>query len=110
LLLQSALKASLGRFTGPRLLDRLARRIVGQGVNWLAPKNHDEQLLLASFEQQSQQKQGASILRNRFDTLAHRELILTALGRVMAGKPGQAPEWAKQALVDWQVFEQEEIQ
>lgn len=106
LLLQSTLKASLSRFKGNHLLHRLARRALGRGLDWLVGKNQAEQPW-SVFYRRPQLKQGASILRNRFDTLAHRELALTALARAMAGQLGQTPEWANQALSDWQVFEQE---
>ena len=49
-------------------------------------------------------RKSAAIFRNRFDTLAHRELILTALERIMNGKIGDSPEWALQLLHKWKVF------
>lgn len=46
----------------------------------------------------TQAQRGAAMLRNRFDTMTHRELYLDALSRVMDGKIGQAPEWARRFL------------
>lgn len=48
----------------------------------------------------SEAQRGAAILRNRFDTMTHRELYLAALARVMDGRMGQAPKWASRFLVE----------
>ena len=44
---------------------------------------------------------GAENLRNYFDTPAHRELILTWLGKVMWGTAGRKAEWAEALLDEW---------
>ncbi|TEU22154.1 MAG: CapA family protein [Anaerolineales bacterium] len=103
LLVQSVLKASLNRFDGDGFAHRLARRAIWQGINWLDQRIRSEQLLTKSGRR-TRMRRGASILRNRFDTLAHRELYLTALRRVMDGKLGPAPDWASKLLMDWKVF------
>lgn len=46
----------------------------------------------------------AAVLRNRFDTLAHRETALRALERVMHATAGTAPEWAYAWLEQHNVF------
>ncbi|GAB4524214.1 MAG: hypothetical protein Fur0018_07570 [Anaerolineales bacterium] len=43
----------------------------------------------------------AAILRNRFDTPAHRELWLRGLERLMDGTFGDSPPWALEALKQW---------
>jgi hypothetical protein len=103
LLVQSVLKALLHRFDGGRFAHRIARRIIWQGVNWLDRRTRSEQSP-ADLSRLAQMRRGASILRNRFDTLTHRELHLTALRRVMDGKLGHAPDWASKLLMDWEVF------
>jgi hypothetical protein len=103
LLVRSALKASLSRFDGDSFADWLARRAIWHSINWLARKIRSEKLVPESWRL-AQMRRGASILRNRFDTLAHRELYLTALQRVMDGKLGHAPDWATESLIDWEVF------
>ena len=45
----------------------------------------------------------AAVLRNRFDTPAHREVWLTALQRIMDGTFGSAPAWAREALATWRL-------
>ncbi len=46
-------------------------------------------------------QQGSAILRNRFDTEAHRQLFLTALDRMMHQKMGTTPQWAIDFLNRW---------
>lgn len=103
LLVQSVLKASLNRFDGDGLAHRLARRAIWQGINWLGRRVRSGQPP-AEPGRLTQMRRGASILRNRFDTLTHRELYLTALRRVMDDKLGHAPNWANKLLSDWKVF------
>ncbi len=45
----------------------------------------------------------AAILRNRFDTPAHRELWLRGLQRLMDGTFGNSPPWAVEALQVWRL-------
>ncbi|HEB64708.1 MAG TPA: hypothetical protein ENJ02_04105 [Chloroflexi bacterium] len=45
----------------------------------------------------------AAILRNRFDTPAHREVWLRALSRMMDGSFGDSPPWAVEALKVWRL-------
>jgi hypothetical protein len=49
--------------------------------------------------------QSASIFRNRFDTLAHRELYQTTLKRIATGKNRDSSAWARSLLITWQVFD-----
>jgi len=44
---------------------------------------------------------GAENLRNYFDTPAHRDLILTWLGKIMWGTAGQKADWAEALLDEW---------
>jgi hypothetical protein len=44
---------------------------------------------------------GAAILRNRFDTPAHRELYLTTLRRVLHNEVGNSPDWAVEFMARW---------
>ncbi len=46
----------------------------------------------------------AAVLRNRFDTLAHREIALRALERLMHATNGTAPAWAYDWLEQHTVF------
>jgi hypothetical protein len=103
LLVQSVLKASLNRFDGDGFAHRLARRVIWQGINWVGRRARSERPP-TEHGRLTQMRRGASILRNRFDTWAHRELYLTALRRVMDGKLGNAPGWASKLLSDWEPF------
>jgi poly-gamma-glutamate capsule biosynthesis protein CapA/YwtB (metallophosphatase superfamily) len=47
----------------------------------------------------------AAFLRNRFDTLAHRELYLTGLQRFLEGRTGDSATWAQDLLTRWRVLE-----
>lgn len=77
---QPGLKGKLWR-RGLRLLERFVPDKVNESLEW--------------------RPRGAAALRNRFDTLAHRELFLTALERVMHGEAGNSEQWAKNVLRDW---------
>lgn len=91
-------------------LSRAARLSMSQAT-WLSAKigrrflsmvekmlNRSENLRRLNGESA---KRGATILRNRFETLAHRELYLTILGRISRGELGQSPAWAKDMLEEW---------
>jgi poly-gamma-glutamate synthesis protein (capsule biosynthesis protein) len=56
---------------------------------------------VSSIPPAAERRNAAAILRNRFDTLAHRELYLLALKRVMTGEAGTTPDWAKALLDEW---------
>jgi hypothetical protein len=43
-------------------------------------------------------------LRNKFDTLAHRELYLTALSRAMTRDTADWPAWARELFEKWGVI------
>lgn len=47
------------------------------------------------------EKRHAAILRNRLDTLAHRELYLNALDRIASGKMGDTPIWTSKLVQMW---------
>jgi poly-gamma-glutamate synthesis protein (capsule biosynthesis protein) len=47
----------------------------------------------------------AAVLRNRFDTLAHRELYKTVLQRIMEGRVGDSDEWAQELLIAWRALD-----
>lgn len=77
----------------PTLVNRLVRRLLGLLRRWIdldPPKTNRAAL-----------QHGAAVLRNRFDTPAHRELYLTALGQVMSGKLDDATKTAMNALKSW---------
>jgi hypothetical protein len=57
-----------------------------------------------SHRENHDQVRGASILHNRYDTLAHRELYLTALQRQMNVQREPAPDWALDLIELWGVF------
>jgi hypothetical protein len=103
LMTASTLRATLGRYNENRFTHRLARRALWLGINWLDQRARSQQSL-AELGKSDRARRGAAILRNRFDTQAHRRLYLTALRRVMDGMVGQAPDWAYRLLNDWQVF------
>lgn len=103
LLAQSALKVASHRFDREGVAHQFARLGIWQAIRWLDRRIRSRQSP-ADPGRLIQMRRGASILRNRFDTLTHRELYLTALRRVMDGQLGYAPDWASKLLVDWQVF------
>lgn len=83
---------------------RLARRIARILSGWAA------RLAGGPFGQAQgrqggrDQAQGAAMLRNRFDTLAHRELYLTALRNGMNEERGSELDWAFDLIERWGVF------
>ncbi len=120
---RSLLKAGLYRYKGSGLVRWLAqRRHVRPSLEATAGRNQAGEQpsqrgapTRASLPRRSsswrlagesaaRMKHGAAALRNRFDTISHRELYLTALQRVMAGTQGTAPDWAYQFLEDQLVF------
>jgi hypothetical protein len=64
-------------------------------------KKNRENSLLHEIEYLSSKKHSAAVLRNRFDSQAHRELFLTMLSRLMTDEIGQSPEWAKKLIEQW---------
>jgi poly-gamma-glutamate synthesis protein (capsule biosynthesis protein) len=90
-LLQSVVKQAIDR--QPR---RLSLRILWRLYAWLERRAN-----AARPRPTSDFKRQAALLRNRFDTPAHRELYRHALRRVMEGQAGSAPEWANQMLSQW---------
>lgn len=81
---------SLGGWRG-----KFARRSLGLFESWLRRANASKQTLT------EREQHGAAILRNRFDTLAHSELHLTALGRVMSKTVGTADTKLVKLLQSW---------
>lgn len=81
---------SAGNSPGARLKQKLLWRLnafLKGGVNSIPPA--------------AERRNAAAVLRNRFDTPAHRELYLIALKRIMSGEAGTAPDWAKALLDEW---------
>lgn len=110
-LLRAVLKASLPRYAGNSLGQRLMRRLLGWGLNSLS-KTSPSRNNTAYAQTMNPQGAGpsptteasrhaAAVLRNRFDTPAHRELYLHALRRVMDRSAGSAPGWAYQQISQW---------
>jgi hypothetical protein len=79
-------------FRGP--LARLLRSFIWRMINQL--ERHASLKL---------EPKAAAIIRNRFDTPAHRELYLFALARLMRSEYGNAAAWAYDLLDQWQVLE-----
>ncbi|MBL8154325.1 MAG: CapA family protein [Anaerolineae bacterium] len=77
----------------PTLANRIVRRLLGLVGRWIDTNPPEPNL--------ATQRHGAAILRNRFDTAAHRELYLTALEQMMSGKPGDTPQAAANTLRSW---------
>lgn len=119
LLVRALLKPSLRRFKGRRFGEWLVRKYrstrsrasgarTNRGERDGSVRESRLRTSQPSFRRDgkvsnravSQLQRGAAILRNRFDTMTHRELYLAALSRVMEGKIGQAPEWARTFLVE----------
>ncbi|GEM_PF-406223 len=96
-LLQSMLKAALPNFTSNWFKHRLARALIWRSIHWLERRNQSTMQSRINAESQHV----ASILRNRFDTVTHRELYLLVLKRIMDGKIGQTEDWANQQLIEW---------
>jgi hypothetical protein len=44
-----------------------------------------------------------AVLRNRFDTLAHRELYLNIFKRIIDGAIGNSPSWAVELIEKWEL-------
>jgi poly-gamma-glutamate synthesis protein (capsule biosynthesis protein) len=44
-----------------------------------------------------------AVLRNQFDNSSHRELYIGAFDRLLEGKLGDSPAWARQLLSNWRV-------
>ncbi len=97
-MLQAVFKEAQLRLSGKRLDQRLLRKLLHFIIRRL------ERDLPMDFNQRFNAPQvgrGAAVLRNRFDTAAHRELYLLALERVMNHQIGSAPAWAYQQLEKW---------
>jgi len=75
---------------------KLARRSIRTLAGWAAR--------LADDQGDQHRARGASILRNRFDTPAHRELYLTALQRHMNRQQEPELDWALDLIERWEVF------
>ncbi len=88
-----AASGNMNTLTGLR--GRIARRSLRWFEGWLRRANASNKGLT------DQQRHGAAILRNRFETLAHRELHLTALGRVMSKTVGTADANLVKLLQSW---------
>jgi hypothetical protein len=76
---------------------KLARRSVRILAGWAAR--------FAEGQSDQRQVQGAAILRNRFDTPAHRELYLTALRKRMNPQREPEPDWALDLIERWEIFD-----
>jgi hypothetical protein len=70
------------------------------------PETDDYGMLMNAAD--DPRRHAAAVLRNRFDTPAHRSVFLRSLGRVMDGSTGTAPEWAYEAVTRWQALPQSE--
>ncbi len=81
---------------GTTLKGRLLRRLLRGAASLLGK----EAPSLALTPQKARQ---AAILRNRFDTPAHREVWLRGLRRLMDGSSGSSPPWAVEALERWRL-------
>ena len=92
-ILAAILKKAQARYSHQNRLDRWILKVLWRSIHWL--EKDDPPL---------SNPKAAAILRNRFDTLAHRELYLTALGRMMHSEIGSVPAWAYECLDHWQVF------
>jgi Bacterial capsule synthesis protein PGA_cap len=88
-----AAASNLTTLTGLR--GRLVRRTLAWFEKWLRRSTSAPGIVT------DRQKQGAAILRNRFDTLAHRELHLTALERIMSNKVGTSDKQISDLLQNW---------
>ncbi len=97
--LSSTLLARLTASSRSGVTAKVLRRLLRVLLNRLAPSSDNGHSLLAT----DRFLRGAAILRNRFDTPAHRELYLRALGRVMHRENGTAPTWAVDLLREWEV-------
>jgi poly-gamma-glutamate capsule biosynthesis protein CapA/YwtB (metallophosphatase superfamily) len=92
---EDLIRAARGNMnTLPGLRGRIVRRSLRWFENWLRRSNTNRTLT-------NQQRHGAAILRNRFETLAHRQLHLTALERIMSNKAGTADANFMKMLQNW---------
>ncbi|HVN53100.1 MAG TPA: CapA family protein [Anaerolineaceae bacterium] len=93
--LEAVLKLAVSEYSGSRIKDRLARALIWRLLHRLKKqKTRDTRSL----------DKAAAILRNRFDTPAHREVYLLALKRVMDHANGNAPQWAYDLVDEWQAL------
>ncbi len=95
---------SLSQFGEQKLEQRLVRRLLMAGLNPLEKRRQNSRAKLFAGTPSGETRRMAAVLRNRFDTPAHRELYLHALQRVMTGAVGTAPAWARQWLKEQAVF------
>lgn len=77
------------------LRGRIVRRSLKWFESWLRRSNTANRTLT------HQQQHGAAILRNRFETLAHRQLHITALERIMSNTAGTADASFIKLLQNW---------
>ncbi len=85
------------QMSATHLKGRVFRRLLQGGAALLGGQSPED---LCSPEKARQ----AAILRNRFDTPAHREVWLHGLQRVMDGSFGDSPPWALEALERWRLL------
>lgn len=94
-LLRASLNAQLQKYDGAQFHKKIGRALLSRVSKFLVKSKQ------TGTSYTDIQKHGAAVLRNRFETPAHRELYLTALGRIITGKSGTAAAWAYEYLDHW---------
>lgn len=94
-LLKASLSAQLQKFDGTQLHQKIGRNLLSRLIKILVNSKQTD------TNHTDIQKHGAAVLRNRFETPAHRELYLTALGRIITGKSGTSAAWTYEYLEQW---------
>ncbi len=96
----SILKVKANRLKLRSGIQRIVRSILWRVIHYLDPRETREKARNPrplTYEE----VRGASVFRNRLDTLAHRELYLTALDRITSGVIGDTPLWARELIQEW---------
>lgn len=97
-LMRSWLRKRLKSHEDDDLKDKIARRLLWHVHNRLGRRTE------APIQSgKAAVRSAAAVMRNRLDTRAHRDLLLTALGRIIDGTYGIASGWALDLLRTWQV-------
>jgi poly-gamma-glutamate capsule biosynthesis protein CapA/YwtB (metallophosphatase superfamily) len=105
--LKSVLRGYLERDKEPSLRTKITHKCIGFLMSLLYFDKNREQKRNNVYSKGAAgveiKNHSAAVLKNRFDTLAHRELFLTMLGRLMDGEIGNSPDWAKELIKQWEL-------
>jgi hypothetical protein len=105
--MKSVLRGYLERVKGPSFRNKITTKCIRFLMSFLNKDKTQDQKKNIVYSKETAgteiKSHSAAVLKNRFDTLAHRELFLTMLGRLMDGEIGNSPEWAKELIKQWEL-------